>query len=438
MKKLLLIIMTLILCVFMIVPCLADESTSDVSIISPGLAVISSKYSMAKSSLSGGDIEICQDDFQRSLNLSKISGITVSAVPDSVDGTLMLGSICVINGQHISGANLDLLKFVPATTDVKVSKFTFVTDYGCPVDFNLYFLTKVNYCPTTENAIFTSLDVETYKNTEYFGKLYANDTENDNLRFEIIEYPNHGTLEITNMQNGSYVYTPLEDDIGIENFTYVVCDTYGNYSASCEVSITVKKARTSIIYADLDYNPAENCATELTERNIMSGTQVGNIYYFYPQHSISRAEFLTMAMNCANIETTQNDTTCIFTDIDSVSDNMKNYIKTAYEVGVLDGLYIKGEECAFEPDGNISRAEAAVIVNNILILKDKTANQISINTSDVQNKTVPVWAEDAMYTLASLDILQISGNEIPTGSSNLTRAECAQMLMQLIRIIDNE
>ena len=77
MKKLLLIIMSLILCVFMIMPCLAEESASDVSIISPGLAVISSKYSMAKATLSGGNIEISQEDFQRSLNLSNSVAIVL-------------------------------------------------------------------------------------------------------------------------------------------------------------------------------------------------------------------------------------------------------------------------------------------------------------------------------------------------------------------------
>ena len=123
----------------------------------------------------------------------------------------------------------------------------------------------------------------------------------------------------------------------------MVRDRYGNYSASATVNLRVTQQGTSIVYADMLDSAQYNAALALTEAGVMSGTQVGNQYFFYPEKSVSRAEFLVMAMNAAGIEALPACNTTVFADDDQIPPAMKSYVAAAYELGYVSGSLVDGE-----------------------------------------------------------------------------------------------
>ena len=60
------------------------------SAVSPALQIIAHYTPMAKAGLSGHEILFTPDDFERALNLSQVSSITITA-PDVTEGELLWG-----------------------------------------------------------------------------------------------------------------------------------------------------------------------------------------------------------------------------------------------------------------------------------------------------------------------------------------------------------
>jgi hypothetical protein len=209
--------------------------------------------------------------------------------------------------------------------------------------------------------------------------------------------------------------------VGPDSFTYVARDRYGNYSASATVSLTVDYSGTSITYADMQDSKDYGAALWVTEKGIMSGTQVGNQYYFYPAETVSRVEFLVMTMNAAGIKDVPECTATSFADDADIPESMKGYVAMAHSLGIIKGEEKDGALC-FAPNDTITRAEAAVMLENLLEPEQAPALSVFADHS-----SIPVWAADAMYSLNAVGIMTSSDGYIAPDAA-VTRAETAQML----------
>ena len=79
----------------------------------------------------------------------------------------------------------------------------------------------------------------------------------------------------------------------------------------------------------------------------------------------------------------------------------------------------------FEPNREITRAEAALIVSNLIEAEVPTVKPIFPDRNDI-----PTWAHDAIYVLNDLGILcSVDGSISP--NSSITRAQVASMLYNL-------
>ena len=74
------------------------------------------------------------------------------------------------------------------------------------------------------------------------------------------------------------------------------------------------------------------------------------------------------------------------------------------------------------PNEEITRAQAAVMVGNIVGLCD-----VSVIPVFADHSSIPVWASDAIYSLHSIGILTANDGYI-TPVSKLTRAQSAGIL----------
>ncbi len=396
--------------------------------VSHGLYVLAEENSMAMAGIKGNRISFEADDFARAMNLSGVNSITVTEVPPTADGELLVGSTVVNKGQTISGANIGLLSYNAKSDTSTMSYFRFkLGESSYDIKCNLYMLESVNHAPTLSAVPETSLNVSTHQNITLYGTLPAYDPEGDEIIIEVVSYPKDGILIMTDRASGAYTYTPGADYTGKDSFTYVARDKYGNYSASKTVNLTVNKPTTSVVYSDMTSSPLYNAALTMTEKGIMSGTQVGKETYFYPDQTVSRSEFLVMAMNAMGIKEVSDADKTVFHDDGDIAGYMKGYVATAYQLGYIKGTYEGGELC-FLPNDAITRAEAAVIVCNMIDAATPTITPTFNDSADI-----PAFAASAVSSLNYMGVLSTENGNI-SANAELTRGEAAQILSLVMQV----
>lgn len=405
-------------------------ATSDEEVVSPALYVLAEENGMAMAAIRGNDIKIDGDDFARAMNLSKVTSVTITETPPMTDGELRVGNTVVNEGQTIKGSNLSLLTYVARGSDVGSSSFRFSVN-GSPLELTckLYMLDEYNEAPTLRHASKNSLNVSTHRNVTLYGTLPCYDPEGDETTIEIVSYP-HGILVLTDRHTGEYTYTPTGNYSGRDEFKYVARDKYGNYSASATVSLTVVKPSTSVAYADMIGSKGYNAALTVTEEGIMSGTQVGSSTYFYPDQAVSRGDFIVMAMNAIGIREVAPVDKTVFADDGQMSEQTKSYVGAAYELGYIKGEVDENGKLCFAPDREITRAEAACIIADMLDAPTPTITPSISDSSDI-----PTWAAASIYSLNYMGIMTTDGGKISPRAS-LTRADAAEILCSVMNTLN--
>lgn len=405
------------------------HAKSEPSAVSPALYVLAEQNSMAKAGLKGNPLTINAEDFARAMNLSSVSKVTITQTPPITDGELRVGNTVVNQGTTISGSNLSLLTYVASSAEIATSSFRFsVNDSPVDMKCDLYVLDRINQCPTLSTVPESSLNVSTHRNITLYGTLPCYDPDGDPTQIEIVSYPKTGILILTDRTTGSYTYTPNANASGKDSFTYVARDKYGNYSAAATVSLSVVKPTTSVTYADLNDSPLYNAALDVTEAGIMSGSQLGNQTYFYPSQSVSRGEFVVMAMHALDMTELQSVSHTVFSDDDAIPESMKPYVQTAYRLGFIQGEVQEDGTLTFSPNREITRAEASVILGKML-----NAPVPTVTPTFSDSKDIPTWAAPSMYSLNALGILASTDGAIAPMES-LTRGDVAVMLSTVMAL----
>lgn len=406
--------------------CAAQESSSKP--LSPALNCIAEQSQMAKSALKGEAIDFSAEDFARAANLKEISSLTVTSVPPVTEGTLRVGSTVISSEQTLSAASLELMTY-HAAEGVSSSEFRFrIGELPYEMCCKLYMLDKTNYAPTLSRVPDTALEVSTYRNVTLFGRLPCYDPDGDATSIEIVSYPEKGVLVLEDSAVGSYHFIPYENSTGKDSFTYVAKDIYGNYSAAQTVTLRINKKDTPVSYVDLLDSPYHNAAIAMTECGVMSGTQVGNDTYFYPARAVSRAEFTVMAMNAAGIKEVNPASATVFSDDADIPSQMKGYVAAAYELGYIKGIQTEAGLC-FEPNREITRAEAAVMLSNMLDAATPTFKQTFKDSSDI-----PAWAEASVQSMSAMGVLGITDQNSISPLSSVTRGDAAEILTKFMSV----
>ena len=194
---------------------LTGVSTS--AFLGSGAAVVANDVKMIKTGLFGKKICFTDGDFKSALCLSDFDSITVTEIPASTEGTLLIGGKRVGKGRVIKRKNLGALVFIPATNAVSQCSFKFTVDGyagGAEIECILKFIDKVNYAPEANGDSASASVVNTQESISVFGNLTASDPEGDDIEFIIVSYPKHGMLTLLDGEGGRYCYTPDGDYTG--------------------------------------------------------------------------------------------------------------------------------------------------------------------------------------------------------------------------------
>ena len=393
----------------------APQSSS----VSTGLQYLADRTVVAASAPIGEQIVFHEEWFDKTLQGERVSAITVTELPDVTQGELLLGYGEVSVGQRIGRENFSYLTFVPLE-GVRSASFCFVPEVsegsaGYALRCSLSLTDGVNCCPSGSGAVKA---VSTHATLALNGTLEAEDPEGDGLSFEVVRYPEHGTLSLE-ASTGRFCYLPAGDFSGEDAFVWRVQDTNGGFSEEQSVSVTVHALTGGYVFCDMEGSDYHSAALLVSEKGLMSGEMLGKKHYFHPERSLTRAAFVAILLQAAEIECPPCEQTG-FADNDAIPHGMRGAIAYAKEQGWL------GEEEQFRPNDPITRAEAAKIATRVLSLDAPGYNETAED-----HGSIPVSVVDALYAAWERGYIATATDGSLLPERSLTRAEAAVFFLRV-------
>jgi hypothetical protein len=231
-------------------------------------------------------------------------------------------------------------------------------------------------------------------------------------------------------ENGSFVYSPVNNKTGTDKFIYQVQDEYGNLSNEAAVNIKVTKAASPVNFTDMREHWAANSAVKAVAAGFIDADIADPELKFNPTAFMTRAEFVEMTLRAAKLDENLPEIyQTVFADDSDIPPQYKAYIKKAYDLGIVSGIVIE-TGVYFDPNSIITRAEAAVMLNNIL--KVSTLSSALSKPVFADAVHIPSWAEKDIAALNSCGILNgdQNGNFNPYGL--LDKAQSTEMLCNML------
>ena len=251
--------------------------------------------------------------------------------------------------------------------------------------------------PIAEN-----LELKTFRHISVGGALSAYDPDGEIVAFMITTPPVKGDVQLE--ADGSFVYTPYYNKKGRDYFGYKAQDMDGNWSQEATVLIRIQKQKTPVWYEDMQGREGEYAAIALAERGLFVGEQIGRRYCFQPEKPVTQGEFLALCMLAADKPVLKGVMRTGSAEDADIPDWMKEYVASAALQGVGSGT-------EFEAEKQVSKAEAAKILNAVLGLYPQDAAEA--------DETVR-----ACLNLQAVGVMQ----QTRADETALTREEAARML----------
>ncbi len=343
-----------------------------------------------------------------------ISGICITALPESSLGTMKLGARVLRPGDILTAEQAAKMTFCPLRTEADaVATLSYLPIYENRVEtgttMTISIRGKEDKAPAAQDSA-----METYKNLSNKDKLKVSDPEGQKMTYTVTRQPRRG--QVTIHADGTYTYTPKKNKVGVDSFTYTATDPAGNVSREATVTITILKHTQSTLYTDTVGSDCRFEAEWMKNTGIFEGENlVGNVC-FQPEKTVTRGEFITMLVKALEIPV---DSGAAYTGYDDVPGWLQPYLSAAIRSGLTQGLEPRE---TFDPYAPITGTEAAVMVQNALELSGGDRAVFGTDSA------IPTWAQSAVAALAEHEIL--------LDEETLTRADAAQMLYQVACLAD--
>ena len=398
--------------------------------ISPAVNIIRSRFELKKAALLNSETTFKPEEFEKILGVKKLSYITITKLPIFDEGVLTLGGSEILEGQTISRDNIQYIRLIPYPNRIGTIKFYFKnaddTSQNSSIQCIVSVLESLHFAPSA-NAI----NITTQKNIPVFKSMDGTDSDDDAIHYKIVKGPKNGLLEVLDDKNGSFVYRPKNNFTGTDSFVYQVEDEYGNVSNLATAQIKITKIASSVKFTDMTDHWAANSAIKAVAAGFIDADLQDPDLKFEPNTLMTRAAFVEMIMRAAKLDNNLSEVyKTSFADDSDIPFKYKSYVTKAYELGVIRGIPTE-TGLYFDPNSIITRAEAAVIVNNILKIPVMEENRFAKSVF-VDAVFIPDWAENDIAALNSCGIIKgdENGNVNPNGL--LTKAQSVEMLSAML------
>ncbi len=348
-----------------------------------------------------------------------LSSLTILSLPDNRFGSLSMGDQSIQVQEVVASSALAGLTFqaknMLGTTSFQVIPSFSDGSSGETITITLEILDVPNQAPLAKD-----MELFTYKNiaiTCYFDVI---DSENDLLTFQITDPSARGSVTLPEDGSSSFVYTPYENKTGKDSFSYIATDSVGNISNEGTVTIRIEQSKSKVTYGDMQGHPAHKSAIALADAGVFVGQQVGDTYLFCPEETVSREEFLSLAMAVAEVAPLEEVLLTGFYDDHSIPTWSKGYVSSALLAGVIRGTWDSQGRPIFDANSNISLGEASVILDNLL------------DIAQVSQVSSYHWADQASANLSAVGVSTSTSTPLP---ASLTRAEVAELLDAALALV---
>lgn len=261
-----------------------------------------------------------------------------------------------------------------------------------------------------------NMEIRAYRGVPYTGELKAVGEEGETITFALEDLPAKGTLEFS--PEGIFVYTPDARKAGTDRFTFTASDGSGRTSAAATVRIRIERVASGVTYSDTDGQDCATAAVDLAEHGVFVGARVGDDWFFEPERSVTRGEFVAMAMAAAGLKSSDVTVTG-FCDDAEIPAWAKGCAAGALSAGIIGGAPTE-EGMAFRAGSDVTYSEAAAVLNRVLRVTD-------VNLADY-DAGEPVWYAQSVANLESVSIAPAGGFSAETLERGVTRAEAAKLL----------
>ena len=349
-------------------------------------------------------------------------GIVVTGVPQDAMGSVFLGTRKIIAGDVLTREQAQQLTFVPITGaegDADITCMSITPDgLASEAQMTLRIGSGKNKAPTAQDSEF-----ETYKNIAAPVPLSVQDPENEPLIVTIVSEPKRGTVDVA--EDGTVTYTPNENKVGKDSFTYTVTDPAGNVSEEATVRIRILKPSDKETYQDMDGDPAELAAMWMKETGLYRGNSVAGELLFSPDETVTRGEFTAMCVALTQAQPELLETG--FIDGDDMPLWLQPYVGAALKCGYLSGIPTENG-LAMEASDPIRQGEAAVMLAKVLNLPENE-DQTVLAPED----SLPAWAASAVASVQDAGLTDLSDTAAP-----LTRRDAAMLLYSAWNVAKNQ
>ena len=339
-------------------------------------------------------------------------GICITDIPNAQTGAVLLGQRVLQPGDILTADQLALMTFAPVRTEVDADAVvTYLPIYENRVERSATMTIGIRG-KEDKSPIAEDFTVETYKNLPNEGMLKVTDPEGQPMTYTVIRQPKRGTVEIK--EDGTFVYTPKKNKVGVDSFTYTATDPAGKVSREATVTIQILKPADAAQYTDTVGLDCRFEAEWLRNTGLFVGEQMGSSQCFQPEKAVSSGQFLAMVMQMLEIPMAEET---VYPEMAADAPQwLKPYLAAALRSGLVANLPDE-----FSTDTPITGKEAAVILQNALDLNRKE-QQASEET--------PTFADTA------LAVMDENGLTL-TADGELTRAQVADILYKAYHLAQN-
>lgn len=191
-----------------------------------------------------------------------------------------------------------------------------------------------------------------------------------------------------------------------------------------EVTTESSSIESSDKFIDISDHWAREIINGIADKNIVSGYDDNT---FKPNNSITRAEFLTILYNSGLADTADIDSDISFADVTG-NEWYYDYIKW----GAKNNLIVGYEDNTFRGSNIISRQEMAIVISKFIKISNINLDESEVNKFADEDDIAP-WAKDYVDTISIYGIVKGDNNNCYLPNKDLTRAETAVIINQLIR-----
>lgn len=348
-------------------------------------------------------------------------GICITQLPDPNTGTVLLGSRVIRSGDILTARQLEEMTFSPLRTDNdQEAVVTYLPIYNNRVDTHA--TTVISIRGKQDKApVAQDFALETYKNLPNQGQLKVSDPEGQSLTCSLLRKPKRG--EVVLNTDGTFIYTPKKNKVGVDSFTYTATDPAGNVSREATVTIQILKPTDAKQYTDTVGQDCRFAAEWLRNTGLFAGEKVGSEICFQPEKTVSRGEFLGMLVEVLNIPLED-------TSYDAIPADTPYWLRPYLAAAIRSGLTAdlpKTQTGSFEANEPITGAEVAVMLQNALDLSISQQTLEAIESADVAKEEVPAWASSSLTAMADNGITLNAEETLTRGQVAVLMYDVSQM-----------